>query len=271
MIIRVCNCIRVNDMKKFGILIWATFYLVACSDNVEVNCEVSDLTLSVSGNVDADCNAGASIILEAIGGNGPYLYRFDGSPFQDLTEFNGVSLGGPFLAEVKDASGCEVILEVLVTGDENTVNFTSQTAVAGCGNSQGSIDVTATGGEGAYAFKLDDGNFGDINTFNNLEAGTYRISVKDGTGCINVQGIQVLSGISYESEVKPIIIGSCATTGCHVSGTGRVNLTIFNNVKSNAASIRSRVESKNMPKDDNLTNAEIEAILCWVDDGALNN
>ncbi|MEO9967876.1 MAG: hypothetical protein ABJF11_18940 [Reichenbachiella sp.] len=256
---------------RIGFLILAGLFIGACSSNEEVNCEVSDLKLTVSGNVNADCNEGASIELDATGGEGPYLYSFDGSPEQDLTTFNGMPLGGPFLAKVQDVNGCEATLDVEITGDENTVTFEAQSTDAGCGSSQGTITVEASGGEGAYSYKIEDETFGDVSSFNQLEAGTYRVSVKDGTGCINVQGIQVLSGISYESEVKSIVIGSCATTDCHVSGTGRVDLSIFSNVQANAASIRTRVSNKSMPKDDELTNEEIETILCWIDDGALNN
>ncbi len=258
-------------LMRIGIFILMVVVCFACSDNQEVDCNLSDLELTVSGNENADCNEGATITLEATGGEGPYLFRFDGSPFQDLTEFNGVSLGGPFLAEVKDANGCEATLEVIVSGDENTVSFSASTVVAGCGSASGAIDVTASGGDGSYQYRLENDAFGSITSFSGLESGTYQVSVKDGTGCINVKGIKVLSGISYENSVEPIIIGSCATTDCHVSGTGRVNLTIFDNVQKNAESIKTRVLNGSMPKDDVLTDAEIEAIVCWVDDGALNN
>ena len=257
-------------MRKviLGIIVVISF---ACTDNQEINCEVSDLQLSVSGNTNADCNNGATIELDATGGSAPYLFRFDGSPYQDLTEFTGVSLGGPFLAEVQDANGCETSLEVNVTGNENTVSFTTTTAVAGCGGSTGQIEVVATGGDGSYQYRFGEGTFGSGTLFEGLASGTYQISVKDGSGCINVQGIKVLSGISYSNDVEPIIIGSCATTGCHVSGTARVDLTEFDNVKSNAESIKTRVLNGSMPKNDVLTDAEIEAIVCWVDDGASNN
>lgn len=256
---------------KNWILLFFVIVNLACTDNQEVDCSLTDLELVVSGNENADCNDGASIMLEAVGGSGPYLYRFDGSPFQDLTEFDGIPLGGPFLAEVKDANGCEASLEVTVSGDENTVSFNAITANSGCGSGNGSIEVTASGGDGTYQYRLENGDFGTSMSFIGLESGNYQVSVKDGTDCINVKGIKVLSGISYENSVKPIIIGSCATTGCHVSGTGRENLTNFITVQSNAESIKSRVVSGNMPKDDELTDEEIEAIVCWVDDGALNN
>lgn len=257
-------------MRK-GLLGLLVLVLTSCSDNQEVNCEMSDLELTVSGNEDADCNDGATIMLEAIGGEGPYLYRFDGSPFQDLTEFNQIPLGGPFLAEVKDAKGCEAALEVIVSGDENTVSFQAETTAAGCGSSAGSITVEASGGDGVYEYKFQNGSFSDITTFTGLETGTYQLSVKDGTGCINVKGIKVLSGISFKSEIEPIINASCATTDCHRSGNGVSDFTNFSTIQSKASSIKSQVVSKTMPKDGSLTDAEIEAIVCWVDDGALNN
>lgn len=256
---------------RFGVFALIGVLVAACSDNQEVDCELSDLELNISGNEGADCNIGASIVLDAAGGEPPYIYRFDGSPFQDLTTFEGVNLGGPYIATVQDAQGCEVNVEVNVSGDENTVDFEAATTNAGCGSSEGGITITASGGDGDFDYRIGNGTFGDISSFNDLEAGEYSISVRDGTGCINVKGIKVLSGISYESEVKPIIIESCATTDCHVSGTGRSNLTIFSNVKNNAASIKTRVLNGSMPKNSSLSAAEIEAIVCWVDDGALDN
>lgn len=257
-------------MRK-GILSLMAILVVACSDNQEIDCELSDLELSISGNENADCNAGASVTLDATGGEGPYLYRIGGAPFQDLSEFNGVSLGGPYLAEVQDANGCEVTLEVFVTGDENTVSFDAETTAAGCGTASGTIAITANGGEGEYQYRFEDGTFNEINNFSGLEAGTYQISVSDALGCINVKGIKVLSGISFKSEVQPIINSSCATTDCHRSGNGVSDFTNFNTIQSRASSIKSQVVTKSMPKDGSLTDAEIEAIVCWVDDGALNN
>ncbi|SMD38041.1 hypothetical protein SAMN04488029_3603 [Reichenbachiella faecimaris] len=257
-------------MRK-RILSLMSLVVFACSDNQEVNCDLSDLALTVSGNENADCNAGATISFDAQGGEGPYLFRFEGSPFQDLTEFNGVPLGGPFLAEVKDAKGCEATLEVFVSGDENTVSFDAETTAAGCGMSGGTISITASGGEGDYQYRFKDENFNDSNTFAGLKTGTYQISVMDGAGCINIKGIKVLSGISFKSDVQPIINVSCATTDCHRSGNGLSDFTNFNIIQSRTSSIKSQVVSKVMPKDGALSDAEIQAIVCWIDDGALNN
>ncbi|MEP2024949.1 MAG: hypothetical protein ABJH98_11095 [Reichenbachiella sp.] len=256
---------------RLRVLILISIIGFACNDNQEVNCDVSDLELSVSGNENADCNDGATITLDASGGDGPYLYRFFGSPYQDLTDFDGVPLGGPFLAEVKDANGCEAALEVFVSGDENTVSFQTETSEAGCGSSAGTITVTASGGEGDYQYRFEDGNFADINSFSGLEVGTYQISVRDGAGCINMKGIKVTSGISYKSNIEPIMNSNCTTSECHRSGNGISDFTNFSTVQARASSIKSQVQSKVMPKEGSLSNAEIQAIVCWIDDGAPNN
>ena len=45
----------------------------------------------------------------------------------------------------------------------------------------------------------------------------------------------------------------------------------YNDASSNANSIKSEVVSRRMPQGSSLTNEEIQAIRCWVDEGALNN
>lgn len=78
----------------------------------------------------------------------------------------------------------------------------------------------------------------------------------------------------FSTDISPIIQNSCATSsGCH--GNGSVNgpgpLTSFDQIKNAASSIKSAVVSKRMPKVGSLTNAQIQSISCWVDNGALNN
>jgi uncharacterized membrane protein len=48
-------------------------------------------------------------------------------------------------------------------------------------------------------------------------------------------------------------------------------LTTFNQIKNAASAIRSAVVSKRMPLGGSLTDAQIQSIACWADNGALNN
>jgi len=79
------------------------------------------------------------------------------------------------------------------------------------------------------------------------------------------------STVTFSSVIQPIINTSCAITGCHVPGTGRANFLNFNEIQNNAAGIKSRTQSRDMPRIGSLTQLQIDQIGCWVDEGALNN
>ena len=77
----------------------------------------------------------------------------------------------------------------------------------------------------------------------------------------------------FSADVNPIIQSNCATSGCHGSGSsnGPGPLLTFDQIRNAAASIKSAVVSKSMPLGGTLSNAQIQSISCWVDNGTLNN
>ena len=78
--------------------------------------------------------------------------------------------------------------------------------------------------------------------------------------------------ITYTQDVEPIIQANCTVSGCHVPGTGLPNYQDFSTVQALAQEIKSRTGSGEMPKGDRtLSMDEINAIACWVDDGAPEN
>ncbi len=56
----------------------------------------------------------------------------------------------------------------------------------------------------------------------------------------------------------------CASAGCHVAGTGRVNFTVEANIVAQAATIYSKVNAGTMPTGGvTITTMEKQAILDW--------
>jgi hypothetical protein len=141
---------------------------------------------------------------------------------------------------------------------------------APCGVQTGEITAAASGGNGAYRFKLDDGPFQSSGTFKNVKPGIYTVTVIDELNCTNSVQTTVTSGISFQESIRPIIERSCAIPACH-DGSGNISYLVFENIKKNPADIKNRTQTRNMPKTGSLTDAEIEMIACWVDDGAPNN
>jgi len=76
---------------------------------------------------------------------------------------------------------------------------------------------------------------------------------------------------TFSTDVNPIIQASCGS--CH--GTGSNNgpgaLTSYTQVFNARADIRSAIISGAMPQNGRLTHAEKNSIICWIDNGALNN
>jgi len=74
---------------------------------------------------------------------------------------------------------------------------------------------------------------------------------------------------SYTNNIAPILNQNCKP--CHFNGSQFPDLTNYNSVSQNAHLIKIVTQNKTMPKGGSLTQDEIDAIACWVDNGALDN
>jgi|SRR5438552_15508871 len=77
----------------------------------------------------------------------------------------------------------------------------------------------------------------------------------------------------FATDVNPIIQSFCNVAGCHNSGStnGPGALTNYNQVFSSRTAIRTAIASGSMPQNATLSVAQKNSILCWIDNGALNN
>lgn len=87
-----------------------------------------------------------------------------------------------------------------------------------------------------------------------------------------------LDEISYTNDVVPILMNSCATTGCHSAeaNANGMNFTnydaVFEHREQIVKAIRHESGATPMPIGANqLSTAQISAISCWIEQGALNN
>jgi len=82
------------------------------------------------------------------------------------------------------------------------------------------------------------------------------------------------STASLANDIIPIIQQNCAVAGCHVSGTGRANLSVKDNIISFASQIRTNTQAGVMPPSSSgksLSDSEKKLINCWVANGAKDN
>ena len=256
------------------------FFLYACAYNdlsEKVDCNQSDLAVARESKKDVSgCKAiDGSLKVTASGGLGPYDFSLNGGTFQTNPEFTNLGPGS-YTVIVKDARNCENSVQIEIDAANSTLNATVTTSDdSQCSTNNGAITISGTGGAAPYKYQLGTAGFGTSNNFINLASGQYTLIVKDNTDCQKTVSVTVgrgKTGVSYVNEIKPILDTNCNLSSCHNSSTGARDWTTYDKVKANAGNIKARTANKSMPIGGlTLTQAQIDKIACWVDDGAENN
>lgn len=260
--------------KTYSIIGLLTVLLIGigCESSVlepAVDCNSSTLIVNLVTKSDANCSqTNGSLEVQGNGGQSPYQYALNGGTFQSSGTFNNLAAGN-YTVRVKDANECTSTLQVSIL-NEDGVNMTTNISDSGCGTSQGQIAITASGGVEPYTYSINGGAFVSNSTFDQLAAGEYTVVAKDASGCEISESVTVLTGISFDDSVAQIISTNCATSSCH-GGPQSPNFSSFSNIKQFADRIKTRTSAKTMPPGGGLSDAEIAAIACWVNDGALDN
>ncbi|HRX30599.1 MAG TPA: gliding motility-associated C-terminal domain-containing protein [Tenuifilaceae bacterium] len=138
--------------------------------------------------VDPTCSTLGSIKVEASGGTGTLTYTLNPSAVSNTTgEFTGVG-AGTYTVDVTDENGCGPISTapiVINSPSLISIDNVNVTNVTGCyGNTNGEIEIIASGGTPPLAYSIDGGTtYQSTNTFTGLGGGTYTIMVNDINDC----------------------------------------------------------------------------------------
>lgn len=154
-------------------------------------------------NSNCDLNNGV-IAIDANGGTGSISYSIDGMNFQASGIFDNLP-NGSYTLIISDSNGCTISQEAELTSTDSPQIIEILSNDASCGNVNGSMTITATGGIGALEYSIDGSVFQSSGIFENLPAGAYIITVRDGNNCSATQNFDVDSnGIPSISLVQQI-------------------------------------------------------------------
>lgn len=133
---------------------------------------------AVTGTI--SCNGGSTTVtISATGGKSPY----SGTGTFTVT-------AGTYTYTVTDAIGTTGTYTVTVSQPSAIVASATATAITVVGGVS-VVTATATGGTAPYTYQLGTGGFLSTNTFLNIAAGTYAVTVKDARGCTGVTSITI--------------------------------------------------------------------------------
>lgn len=158
------------------------------------------------------------------GGTSPYAYLWSNSN-------TGISISnvaaGNYSVTVTDNKGCSASATVVVGSPASFTLSATNTAVTCYGQSTGSATaVTAGGSNFTYAWS----NSGNTATINNLPAGTYTVTVTDGSGCVKTATTTVTQ------PANPLTVTANSTNSTCGGSTGTATATVTNNNGSPAYS-----------------------------------
>ncbi len=209
--------------------------------------------------VHIDCFGAAdgSVNLTPSGGVSPYTFSWSGpGGFSASTEDLSGLDPGAYSVAITDANSCMTSFPGIATVSESPqILVTSLKSDVSCaGLSDGSIQVTVTGGVLPYIFDwTGPGGFtSSSEDINGLEAGTYDLRITDSNGCtVNFPGVETLIEplaitATYVSQVD-VLCGGDATGSIEIDVAGGTAPLIFDWTDGSGTTISTDEDPSGLP------------------------
>jgi len=142
----------------------------------------------VNATVVPACNGGSTgqISLTVAGGTPSFSYVWsNGSTSGSLT---GLTAGN-YTVTLTDSKGCTFTSSAINVPATNLTVTATKTDVLCFGQTTGSIDITPSGGVGAYTYSWSNGK--TVQDLTNIGKGTYTVTVTDSKGCAKTESYTV--------------------------------------------------------------------------------
>ncbi len=157
------------------------------------------------------CNsiANGSVSAVVTGGVSPFVFNLNGGPAVSNSFFDNLAGGASYSVLVTDANNCSANASIMVNnGPALTVSATTggDCVVLGAG----SITPVASGGSGAYTYKLNSNPYTSTIPFTGLNPGTFTVCAKDAQGCLALTTVTI--------KPQPLVVASSNSGICDVGG-----------------------------------------------------
>lgn len=152
-----------------------------------------------------------------MGGTAPVTYAWsNGATTEDLANISA----GTYRVTITDGSGCQIAETYLIENVNHLILTAVKTHVSTPGGSDGTINLTVTGGTGPYSFSWNNG--AATEDLSGLPAGNYCVLVTDANGCpedgcFRIEQPSLCGGFEVAAHVEHAHCGA---------GNGGIDLTV---------------------------------------------
>jgi gliding motility-associated-like protein len=172
---------------------------------------------------DVSCSGGSTGGIQftgVSGGTGTHQFSIDGgNNFQTGASFTGLPAGTYDLV-VMDDNGCTVFGTAVIDQAPPLTIASTVFDLTCFDDASGLIQIAGTGGTGAYQFSIDNGNtFSPIESFFNLDAGTYDLMIQDAAGC------QITSSVNVNQPSQLTATYAASPANCNDVCDGEIVIT----------------------------------------------
>jgi len=155
---------------------------------------------------DALCEgqSSGSVDLSVSGGTGAGTYSYEWNDVNNQIIEDPIDLSaGSYTVLVTDDNGCTITTTVEV-GEPTALSVVSSSQEATCGESNGSIDITVSGGTAPYSYDWND-PAPDVEDPTDLQAGSYDVVIMDANGCTLESTVSVSTPNALEASEEVVL------------------------------------------------------------------
>jgi gliding motility-associated-like protein len=181
---------------------------VGSSACLYTNCEL-ELVQNELSNISCFGAEDGRIDFGADMGTPPYNFSLNGSTPKDNGVYENLAAGAYTLV-VTDEEACLDSVSFDITEPDSLILNLQADVVIGCnGASDGIISSVVNGGNGGFTYTWSDAAVGDTPVAENLDAGTYSLTVTDSEGCVAFDELTLNEPDSLVVSLQPTPL-SCA-------------------------------------------------------------
>ncbi len=177
-------------------------------------------TITSQTNVTCTGDNSGSVTVAGSGGVAPYNYKIGTSSFQSSGTFGGLSAGN-YTISVQDANLCIFDIQVTIAEPVQIVaSVTSQKNISCNGGTDGSVTITATGGNSPYEYSINGGAYQVSGTFNGLAPASHNVTVRDANLCSSTVNVTIT-----EPEALEVLMTS-TDASCPDQPDGSISVSV---------------------------------------------